>query len=86
MQGDKVKPGNFYSVRQIGEDIKMNLSMARGEPGHRLSVPGSAWYVWMPDDLSPSDAARMQSWVNFVLVPQLKFIAGDVDTGGGDGV
>ena len=61
-------------------------SMARGEPGHRLSVPGSAWYVWMPDDLSPSDAARMQSWVNFVLVPQLKFIAGDVDTGGGDGV
>lgn len=45
--------------------------------GHKLSVPGATWFVWLPDDMSPEDAKRMRDWITMVLTPQINFIAGD---------
>lgn len=43
--------------------------------GHRLSIPGQAWFVWLPDAMSPSEAKVMKRWVEMVLKPNLDFIA-----------
>lgn len=43
--------------------------------GHKLSIPGQAWYVWLPDDMRPVDAKRMKSWVENVLLANLRFLA-----------
>lgn len=48
--------------------------------GHKLSVPGAKWFVWLPDDMVPKDAKKMLQWITMVLTPQINFIAGD---GGG---
>ena len=73
-------PESMGGSETCTEDL-LSDKKAPPESLHRLSMPGTDYYLALPRDLDAKTARRMERWVKAVVLPALAFAATDGDEG-----